>query len=245
MSDAQNETEQEPKGRIMLVDDEKNHRKLLRATLGSKYDYIEVSSGLEAIEMFKTEKFDLVLMDYNMPGLTGTEAISHIKKLDRGIETPIIMVSALSNLQNIIQGIDYGAIEYIVKPFNPDELRAKINAIYKFSKQQQQLAIKQAEIERLKLLQQTVITLSHYVNNAFSSISLSIQIVNTNDPNNVKELIKLVESQINKVLAVIKSIKEMAQNADIKLIEYPGAEYEMLDINETMNNRLSENQLYF
>jgi CheY-like chemotaxis protein len=240
MSEDQIEAEQ--KGKIMLVDDEITHRKLIKTVLGSKkYDFIEVSSGIDAIELFKTEKFDMVLMDLNMPGLTGLEAISHIKKLERGLETPIIMITAQSNLQGLIQGIDYGAVEYIVKPFNHDELRAKINAIYNFHKQRSELANKQTELERLKLLQQTIVTLSHYINNAFSSVSLFLQTVDHNNPEQVKELIKVVENQIGKVLAVIKGMEEMAKNSDIKLVDYPGATSEMLDIADMMKKYIEEN----
>jgi DNA-binding response OmpR family regulator len=225
----------EQKGKIMLVDDEMMHRKLIKTILGAKkFDYVEASSGNEALENFKREDFDLVLMDLNMPGLTGTEAIREIKKLEKGKETPIIMVTAQSNLQGLIEGIEFGAIEYIVKPFSHDELRAKVMAIYNFHKQRVELSGKQAELERLKLLQQTVVTLSHHINNALSSVSLFLQTVDPNDPEKVKELIKVVHGQSNKILAVIKGMEEMAKSSDIRLIDYPGATSEMLDITELM-----------
>jgi DNA-binding response OmpR family regulator len=225
----------EQKGKIMLVDDEMMHRKLIKTILGAKkFDYVEASSGNEALENFKREDFDVVLMDLNMPGLTGTETIREIKKLEKGKETPIIMVTAQSNLQGLIEGIEFGAIEYIVKPFSHDELRAKVMAIYNFHRQRIELSGKQAELERLKLLQQTVVTLSHHINNALSSVSLFLQTVDPNNPEKVKELIKVVQGQSNKILAVIKGMEEMARSADIRLIDYPGATSEMLDITELM-----------
>ena len=242
MSETQSEMKQEPKGKIMLVDDETMHRKLIKTVIGSKnYDYIEASSGLEAIEIFKTEKVDLILMDLNMPGLTGIETIGHIKKLDRGIETPVIMVTAHSNLDGLVQAIDYGAMEYIVKPFNHDELRAKVNAIYKFSQQQAELSNKKIEMEKLKLLQQAIITLSHYLNNAFSSVSLLLQTVDYNDTEKVKDLMNIVEKQIIKVSAVIKGMEEMAKSTNIKLTDYPGATAEMLDIDDFIKKYMNEN----
>lgn len=232
----------EQKGRIMLVDDEMMHRKLIKTILGTKkFDFVEASSGNEALENFKREEFDVVLMDLNMPGLTGTETIREIKKLEKGKETPIIMVTAQSNLQGLIEGIEFGAIEYIVKPFSHEELRAKVTAIYHFHRQRVELAGKQAELERLKLLQQTVVTLSHHINNALSSVSLFLQTVDPNDPEKVKELIKVTQSQSNKILAVIKGMEEMAKNADIRLIDYPGATSEMLDITELIK-KYTENK---
>jgi DNA-binding response OmpR family regulator len=151
------------------------------------------------------------------------------------------MITAQSNLQSLLQGIDYGAIDYIVKPFNHDELRARINAIYNFHKQRLDIANKQTELERLKLLKQTIVTLSHHINNAFSSVSLFLQTVDPNNPGQVKELLKVVENQISKVLAVIKGMEEMAKNADIKLVDYPGATSEMLDIADTMKKYIEEN----
>jgi len=239
---AEQQTETEQKGRIMLVDDEITHRKLIKTVLGTKkYDFIEVSSGFDAIELFKTEKFDMILMDLNMPGITGLEAITQIKQLKRGVEIPIIMITAQSNLHGLIQGIESGAVEYIVKPFNHDELRAKINAIYNFHRQRLELANTQTELERLKLLQQTIVTLSHHINNAFSSVSLFLQTVNPHNPEQVKELIKVVENQIGKVLAVIKGMEEMAKKSDIKLVDYPGATSEMLDIGDAMKRYMEEN----
>jgi DNA-binding response OmpR family regulator len=228
----ENQTKIESKGKVMIVDDDMMHRKLIRTVLGSgNYDFVEISSGIDAIETFKTANFDLILMDLNMPGLNGLDAINQIKQLDKGIEIPIVMITAQSNLHYLIQGLDYGAIDYIVKPFNHDELRAKVKTVYKFSKQRLELANKQAELERLKLLQQTVVTLSHHINNAFSSISLSIQTIDYNNYEDVKGLTGLVQNQMSKVLAIIKGMQKMAQNSDIKLIDYPGSSSEMLDIN--------------
>ena len=146
MEENQSEQAVVQKGKIMLVDDEMMHRKLIKTILGAKkFDYVEASSGNEALENFKREEFDVVLMDLNMPGLTGAETIREIKKLERGKETPIIMVTAQSNLQGLIEGIEFGAIEYIVKPFSHDELRAKVMAIYHFHKQRIELAGKQVQ----------------------------------------------------------------------------------------------------
>lgn len=230
-----NNIPEEKKGKILLVDDEITHRKLMKTILGiSKFDFIEAENGFKALEFFQKDDFDIILMDLNMPGMTGAQTIQEIKKLEKGKQTPIIMVTAQSNIKGLIEGIELGAIEYIVKPFSHDELRAKVMAIYNFHKLRKELTVKQTEVERLKLLQQTVVTLSHYINNALSSVSLSLQTVDINNPEKVKTLIKIMQDQSNKILAVIKGLEEMAKKADIKLIDYPGATSEMLDISEDM-----------
>jgi DNA-binding response OmpR family regulator len=234
LSDSSNNPTQ-VKGKILLVDDEIMHRKLIKTILGiNKFDFTEAENGFQAIDLIKEKDFDLILIDLNMPGITGAQTIQKVKSMEKGAHLPIIMVTAQSNLKGLIEGIELGAIEYIVKPFSHDELRAKVNAIYKFNIIQKEVLKKETEIERLKLLQQTVVTLSHHINNALSSVSLSLQTVDPNNPDKVKNLIKITTEQSNKILAVVKSLEEMAKKADITLVDYPGATSEMLDISELM-----------
>jgi DNA-binding response OmpR family regulator len=231
----------EEKGKVLLIDDEIMHRKLIKTVLGiNKYTFTEAENGSQALDFVKNDEFDVILIDLNMPGLSGFDTIKELKKLEKGIQTPIIMVTAQSSLKGLIEGIELGAIDYIVKPFSHDEIRAKVNAIYKFHRMRKELSSKQAELERLKLLQQTVVTLSHHINNALSSISLYIQTVDPNDPEKVKAFIKITQEQSNKIIAVVKSIEEMAKKSDITLVDYPGTTSEMLDISEIMKKYLDK-----
>jgi two-component system, OmpR family, KDP operon response regulator KdpE len=111
---------------VLVVDDEPQIRRVLRATLSSNgYEVIEAKSGQEAIEMVVTERPELILLDVNMPGMSGLEACSKIRMSFGG---PIIMVTVRNAERDKIAALDAGADDYVVKPFAIGELLARIRA---------------------------------------------------------------------------------------------------------------------
>jgi two-component system, OmpR family, KDP operon response regulator KdpE len=111
---------------ILVVDDEPQIRRVLQATLSSNgYDVIEANSGKEAITAVVREHPDLILLDVNMPGMSGFEACSKIRMSFGG---PIIMVTVRDEEQDKVVAFDSGADDYVVKPFGVSELLARIRA---------------------------------------------------------------------------------------------------------------------
>jgi len=111
---------------ILVVDDEPQIRRVLRATLSSNgYDVIEAKNGQEAIEIAVREHPDLILLDVNMPEMSGLETCS---KMRLSFSTPIIMVTVRNSEQDKVLALDSGADDYVVKPFAIGELLARIRA---------------------------------------------------------------------------------------------------------------------
>lgn len=111
---------------ILVVDDEPQIRRVLQATLSSSgYDVIEAKNGQEAVEMVIRERPNLILMDVNMPVMSGLEACSKIRLSFPG---PVIMITVRNSEQDKIQALDSGADDYVVKPFTMGELLARIRA---------------------------------------------------------------------------------------------------------------------
>jgi two-component system KDP operon response regulator KdpE len=111
---------------ILVVDDKPQIRRVLRATLSSNgYDIIEAKDGQTAIEMAIRERPDLILLDVNMPDMTGLEACSKIRL---SFEGPIIMVTVRNSEHDKVVALDSGADDYVVKPFAIGELLARIRA---------------------------------------------------------------------------------------------------------------------
>ena len=111
---------------ILVVDDEPQIRRVLQATLSSNgYDVVLAKDGQEAIEMVIRERPDLILLDVNMPGMSGLEACSKIRLSFTG---PIIMVTVRNSEPDKVQALDSGADDYVVKPFTMGELLARIRA---------------------------------------------------------------------------------------------------------------------
>jgi two-component system, OmpR family, KDP operon response regulator KdpE len=111
---------------ILVVDDEPQIRRVLLATLSTNgYDVVEAKNGQEAIEIVIRERPDLILLDVNMPDMSGLEACSKIRL---SFEGPIIMVTVRNSEHDKIVALDSGADDYVVKPFAMGELLARIRA---------------------------------------------------------------------------------------------------------------------
>ena len=113
--------------RILAVDDEKRILTFLKSKLkASGYDVITASNGKEALELAQTQQPDLIVLDIVMPKMDGIETLREL----RGFSSiPVIMLSAKGADTDKIKGLNLGADDYLAKPFNPDELVARIEAI--------------------------------------------------------------------------------------------------------------------
>ena len=116
-------------GEILIVDDDPANRELLaRRVKRMGYSARTLASGEEALEILESERFDLVLLDYMMPGLSGLETLQKLKSEARLRTIPVIMLSASDDVGTMVDCILHGAEDYIFKPFNPILLQARISA---------------------------------------------------------------------------------------------------------------------
>jgi two-component system KDP operon response regulator KdpE len=113
-------------GRILVVDDEPQIRRVLRTALTSQgYEVQDARSGEEALEKLRQERFDLVLLDMNMPAMGGLEACREIRS---GSEAAIIALTVRDTEKDKVAMLDSGADDYVTKPFSTPELLARIRA---------------------------------------------------------------------------------------------------------------------
>ena len=111
---------------ILVVDDEPQIRRVLRTTLSFRgYEISEAVSGEEALEVIRKRKPDLILLDINLPGMSGIETCKEIR---RGSATPIIMLTVRSAERDKVVALDAGADDYVTKPFGIEELLARVRA---------------------------------------------------------------------------------------------------------------------
>lgn len=111
---------------ILIIDDEPQIRRTMRTTLASHgYTVVEALSGEEALEKLREERCDLILLDVNLPGVSGLETCREIR---RGSEVPIIMLTVRNSERDKVMALDAGADDYVVKPFGVEELMARIRA---------------------------------------------------------------------------------------------------------------------
>lgn len=109
---------------ILVVEDEKNISVLIKDTLSiGKYNCCCVFDGITALETIKNTQFDLIILDIMLPGIDGFQILEQIKDLS----IPIIFLSAKKDTESIVKGLTNGAQDYIVKPFEPLELLARVD----------------------------------------------------------------------------------------------------------------------
>jgi CheY-like chemotaxis protein len=116
--------------KILIAEDERDIRDLITFTLGfAGYEVVAASNGEEAVTLARQEIPDLILMDVRMPRMTGYEACAVMKADDRLKDIPVIFLSAKGQDSEIQAGISAGAVEYLLKPFAPDQLTTRIQAV--------------------------------------------------------------------------------------------------------------------
>ena len=116
-------------GRILVVDDEPQIRRVMRTALtATGYEVSDARSGEEAVEKLGDERFDLILLDVNLPGMSGLEACRVIRRETLVPDVPIIMLTVRDAEKDIVEALDAGADDYVVKPFGTPELLARIRA---------------------------------------------------------------------------------------------------------------------
>jgi two-component system cell cycle response regulator len=146
--------------RILVVDDVPDNVEILDARLSSRgYAVVTASTGEEALEKVEAEPPHLILLDVMMPGMDGHQVARRIKD-DAGLPfIPIILVTALNEAEDVVQGLESGADDYISKPYNFRELEARVRAMLRIKFLQDELDQKNQELEeankRLKKLSVT------------------------------------------------------------------------------------------
>lgn len=111
--------------KILIVDDVPANIKILGETFRNDYEVLAATSGEAALEVVAREKPDLVLLDIVMPGMDGFEVLRRLKNLDGGHETPVIFITARSETVDEVAGLELGAVDYIVKPFDLHIVKAR------------------------------------------------------------------------------------------------------------------------
>lgn len=137
--------------RVLVVDDSKAQRHVLSMSLRRwNYAVTEAASGLEALELCRASHFDIVLSDWVMPGLSGLEFCRAFRALPREGYSCFILLTSKSDKTEVADGLDAGADDFLSKPINPDELRARMRAGERILGMQQEL------LEKNRLVRSTL-----------------------------------------------------------------------------------------
>ncbi len=115
--------------KVLVVDDEEDIVEVIQDRLEAYgFSVVTAGNGAEALRKLSMEKFDGIFLDVKMPEMGGIEALEEIRKRDR--EIPVIIITSSSTREAAIEAIAKGASEYVLKPFEWEELKAKIEKVY-------------------------------------------------------------------------------------------------------------------
>ncbi len=113
--------------KILIVDDTEMNLRILISALGDVYDVSVATDGFSAFELLEEELPDLILLDIMMPGMNGYEVCERLKADPRTVYIPIIFLTALTEIKAKSKGFEVGAVDYITKPFDIVEVKARVN----------------------------------------------------------------------------------------------------------------------
>ena len=114
--------------RILVIEDEKNLNDIIvKRLILEKYGVDTCFNGNDALEYIFSTEYDVIVSDIMLPGIDGFESLKRIR--EKGIKTPVLLLTALDGIEDRVKGLDYGADDYLVKPFAFDELMARIRVL--------------------------------------------------------------------------------------------------------------------
>ncbi len=116
-----------PKKRVLLVEDDRQLGPLIVELIGDDFDVTLARDGQQGLHLGLSQDWDVLVVDRGLPLLDGAALVTALR--DKGVSTPVLILTALGTVQDRVDGLDAGANDYLVKPFDADELAARLRAL--------------------------------------------------------------------------------------------------------------------
>ncbi|MBT8373858.1 MAG: response regulator [Deltaproteobacteria bacterium] len=219
--------------KILIVEDDPVSQKLLEKIVRREgYDSVQVNDGKTAWEKIKKEKFDMVITDWMMPEMDGLQLCRKIRQANLSKYVYVILLTSKDQTEDAVAALDAGADDYIKKPFNPDELKARIlagNRIIELEDNQKKANAQLLQSEKMASIGQLAAGVAHEINNPTGFVSSNLKTLTDylNDLNNlINHYRKLVadlqdtqpENLSSSIEKQLKQIASLEDEADIDFI---------------------------
>ena len=193
---------------IMIVDDSSFDRQLLESALLRKLgcNIIQADSGNHCLEQIGMQKVDLILMDIMMPEPSGTQVVLEIRKNFNAIELPIIMVTAKAETLDVVECLQNGANDYIMKPMNFEVALSRIFTHLKLAEVAQEMS----KLKEMAALDALITTYNHEINNPLSIALGSLG----PEPN------QRLKTALWRIADVVKKIREVTEKKEAEYANY-------------------------
>lgn len=220
--------------KILVVDDEHINVEFFQVMLSRLgYDVSTAGDGDTALERIAEEKPDLVLLDNILPGKTGWE-ITRLVKQDEAYRevaaTPIIMFSAMDDVQDKVEGFELGIEDYITKPFNFSEVLARIQAVLRQRELSRQVIRRERRLALVESLNSSLIYFTRHIKEPMEKLRAVAEGLNVDDHNAVAELVNLIVHETGRTLATVEGLEEEVRELQSQEDELKAKELSLEDL---------------
>jgi len=210
---------------ILIIEDTQDLVELLARRFEDKYDISYALMGTDGLIKAKATRPDMILLDVNLPDMSGFEVLEKLKAAEETAEIPVLIMTAMADTESVVQGFEKGAEDYLVKPFNFIELSARIKAHLTIRKLQKSIL----DMERLKTLQQLSVSFNHEINNPLTAISLFAHVLKNRVPSDCEECHESINGIIAEVERISVKVKKMSEATSAVTVNY-GPGVKMIDL---------------
>jgi len=200
--------------KILIVDDSETNLGYLKLILKKQnYKIAAVNTGMAAVAKAKSQQFDLILLDFMMPGMNGIEVCKEIKKIPGSKDTPVIFLTATQSEDILVQAFEAGAVDFITKPFSESELIARVKTHLSLVESRRQLAIAKEYAESAsKAKGEFLANMSHEIRTPMNGIMTVVEFLEeTSLTSKQRELTDIIKSSSENLLTIINDILDFSK----------------------------------
>ena len=195
---------------VMIVDDTLANIEILSESLGDDYELFFATSGAEALELVRAEKPDLILLDVMMPGMDGYQLCTMLKEDQETRNIPIVFVTAMTQEEDEIRGLELGAIDYITKPISPHIVRARVKNHLELKRYRDLLETLATAADRAK--KEFLRSVSHELRTPLTPIiGMTDLVLDTEEDDNKRKYLTMVQKSALRLLGIVEDLIETSR----------------------------------
>ncbi|QWV98385.1 hybrid sensor histidine kinase/response regulator [Geomonas nitrogeniifigens] len=195
---------------VMIVDDTPANIEILSESLGDDYELFFATSGLDALELIRADKPDLILLDIMMPGMDGFELCAILKGDPSTRDIPVIFVTAMIEEEQEIKGLELGAIDYLTKPISPHIVRARVKNHLELKRYRDLLEQLASAAERAK--KEFLRSVSHELRTPLTPIiGMTDLVLNQEEDDNKRKYLGMVQKSALRLLGIVEDLIETSR----------------------------------
>ncbi len=224
--------------KILIIDDHADNVFLIQDRLEREgYEVVTAYDGFAGIQKAYDENPDLILLDVMMPDISGFEVCKKLTGDEKTKLIPIILLTALTDSDNIKEGLSVGAFDYIKKPFNRVELIARIKSALRYSEANKAYL----EIEKIKLFAATIVTANHEIKQPLTLINICLTAIKREmkkevmSKENLASRVEYIEKATNDIVEILDKLSAIKKPV---ITEYVNS-LKMIDLNGGSENQAS------